>query len=98
MVGFIRYTDDPVAVLKRQIDNLKDVGELCYIKTIATSNLEPRRKITKHLPKSVLWAISSILIFPFIARKAGRENGWKNARHTAYDWLGSHSYQKYFTN
>lgn len=30
-------------------------------------------------------------------RKAGRENGWRNARHTAYDWFGSHSYQKYFT-
>ncbi|HED13234.1 MAG TPA: hypothetical protein ENI62_06205 [Gammaproteobacteria bacterium] len=23
--------------------------------------------------------------------------GFKNARHTAYDWFGSHQYQRYFT-
>ena len=23
--------------------------------------------------------------------------GFRNARHTAYDWFGSHQYQRYFT-
>ena len=32
-----------------------------------------------------------------MVRKAGREMGLMNARHTAYDWFGSHQYQRYFT-
>lgn len=100
MIGFIQHTKNPENVLKRQVDNLNDGGELIvsfYMKTPATMALEPICKVTRLLPKKVLWAISPILTFPFLIRKAGRENGWKNARHTAYDWFGSHAYQKYFT-
>ena len=31
-----------------------------------------------------------------MARKAGREAGFRNARFNAYDWFGSHHYQRYF--
>lgn len=100
MVGFIQHTERPLAVLQRQIENLNEGGELVvsfYMKTVTTMALEPIRMLTRLLPKRVLWAISPLLILPFVVRKAGRENGWRNARHTAYDWFGSHSYQKYFT-
>ncbi len=100
MIGFIQHTANPGNVLKRQVANLNEGGEIVvsfYMKTIATSLMEPICKVTRLLPKRVLWAISPLLAFPFLSRKAGRENGWKNARHTAYDWFGSHSYQKYFS-
>lgn len=100
MVGFIQHTANPVGVLKRQVDNLNEGGELAvsfYMKTVATMVLEPIRLITRMMPKKMLWAISPLLAFPFVVRKAGRENGFRNARHTAYDWFGSHSYQKYFS-
>jgi len=32
-----------------------------------------------------------------MARKAGREAGYMNAVHTAYDWFGSHEFQHYMT-
>jgi SAM-dependent methyltransferase len=100
MLGFIQHAADPLAVLRRQLDNLNDGGELIvsfYMRTPTTMALEPVRTVTKRLPRSVLWAISPVLILPFIVRKVSREHGLKNARHTAYDWFGSHAYQKYFT-
>lgn len=99
MLGFIQHVADPLAVLRRQIENLNEGGELIvsfYMRTPTTMALEPVRSITKRLPKGVLWAVSPMLILPFIVRKAGRELGLKNARHTAYDWFGSHHYQRYF--
>ncbi len=100
MIGFIQHTKNPDKVFQRQLDNLNDGGEIVvsfYMKTYATMALEPICKITRLLPKKVLWTISPLLTLPFLVRNAGRENGWRNARHTAYDWFGSHSYQKYFS-
>ncbi len=52
--------------------------------------------MTKRLPKKVLWWLSPLLAPLFMVRKTGREMGFVNARHTAYDWFGSHEYQRYF--
>ena len=65
--------------------------------TPTTVALEPIRWITKRLPKKVLWYLSPFLAPLFMVRKAGREMGFKNAWHTAYDWFGSQQYQRYFT-
>ncbi|WP_301101368.1 class I SAM-dependent methyltransferase [Propionivibrio sp.] len=100
LLGAIQHVEDPLNVLKRVINNLNDRGELVvsfYMVTPATMALEPIRSITKRLPKSLLWALSPVLAPLFMVRKAGREMGFKNARHTAYDWFGSHQYQRYFT-
>jgi SAM-dependent methyltransferase len=100
MLGFIQHVADPLAVLRRQIQNLNDGGELIvsfYMRTPTTVTLEPVRWVTKRLPKRILWAVSPLLVLPFIVRKVSREHGLKNARHTAYDWFGSHQYQRYFT-
>jgi len=100
MVGAIQHTDDPLRVLKRTIGNLNDKGELVisfYMVTPATMGLEPIRYVTKRLPKRLLWMMSPLLAPLFMIRKTGREMGFKNAWHTAYDWFGSHQYQRYFT-
>lgn len=100
MCGFIQHTANPLKVLRRHIDNLNEGGELAvsfYMWTPATIAMEPVRWITRRLPKRVLWAIAPLLALPFIVRRTGREQGLKNARLTAYDWFGSHAYQKYFT-
>lgn len=100
MCGFIQHTARPLNVLKRHIENLNEGGELAvsfYMWTPATIAMEPVRYVTRRLPKRLLWLISPVLALPFIVRKTGRELGLRNARLTAYDWFGSHSYQKYFT-
>ena len=99
MVGAIQHVSDPEKVLKNIVGNLRDKGELVvsfYLKTPATLATIPIRAITKRLPKKVLWWISPLLAPIFLRRKAAREMGLKNARHTAYDWFGSHEYQRYF--
>lgn len=100
LIGAIQHVADPLAVLQRVIGNLNDRGELVvsfYMVTPSTMVLEPIRSITKYFPKAMLWFISPLLAPLFMVRKAGREMGFKNARHTAYDWFGSHQYQRYFT-
>ena len=99
LIGAIQHTADPEGVLKRMVANLNDRGELVvsfYMVTPATMALEPIRWVTKRLPKKVLWWLSPLLAPLFMVRKAGREMGFANARHTAYDWFGSHEYQRYF--
>ena len=101
MAGFIQHTEDPRAVLQRQVDNLNDKGEIVvsfYMRTPATMALEPIRQITKRLPKTWLWNLSPLLVLPFFFRASQIKAGFKNARHTAYDFFGSHAYQKYFTS
>ncbi len=101
MLGFIQHVSDPLAVLRRQFQNLNEGGELIvsfYLRTATTMGLEPVRWVTRRLPKRVLWLISPALSLPFIVRKSGRAHGLKNARHTAYDWFGSHQFQRYFTD
>lgn len=99
MLGAIQHTADPEGVLKRMIANLNDRGELVvsfYMVTPTTMALEPIRWVTKRLPKKVLWWLSPLLAPLFMVRPTGREMGFANARHTAYDWFGSHEYQRYF--
>lgn len=98
--GFIQHTRNPQAVLKNLVANLNDGGELLvsfYGKTLATMGLEPLRFLLKRLPKKILWVLTPLLAPIFMARKAGRSGGFKNARVTAYDWFGSHHYQYYFS-
>jgi hypothetical protein len=64
--------------------------------TPATMILEPIRQVLKHLPKEVLWSVAVLFAPIFMARKAAREAGFRNARHNAYDWFGGHHYQRYF--
>jgi ubiquinone/menaquinone biosynthesis C-methylase UbiE len=100
MIGAIQHVADPLRVLKRVVGNLTERGELVisfYMVTPTTVALEPIRWITKRLPKRVLWHLSPLLAPLFMVRKTGREMGFKNAWHTAYDWFGSHQYQRYFT-
>lgn len=100
MIGAIQHTADPESVLRRVVGNLKDKGELVvsfYMITPATMAVQPIRWVTKRLPKKVLWSLSPLLAPLFMVRKTGREMGFKNAWHTAYDWFGSHQYQRYFT-
>jgi ubiquinone/menaquinone biosynthesis C-methylase UbiE len=99
MLGAIQHTSNPEGVLRRMVANLNDRGELVvsfYMVTPATMALDPIRWATKRLPIKILWWISPLLAPLFMARKAGREMGFANARHTAYDWFGSHEYQRYF--
>jgi 2-polyprenyl-3-methyl-5-hydroxy-6-metoxy-1,4-benzoquinol methylase len=99
MVGAIQHTADPEGVLKRMVANLNERGEMVvsfYMVTPATLVMEPIRWVTKRLPKKVLWGLSPLLAPLFMVRKTGREMGFVNARHTAYDWFGSHEYQRYF--
>ena len=99
MIGAIQHTAEPEGVLKRMVDNLNDRGELVvsfYMVTPTTMTMKPIRWVTKRLPKQVLWWLSPLLAPLFMVRRAGREMGFVNARHTAYDWFGSHEYQRYF--
>lgn len=99
MVGAIQHVSNPEETLRNIIGCLNDKGELVvsfYLVTPATMILEPVRSITKRLPKKFLWWIAPLLAPIFMARKAGREMGFMNARHTAYDWFGSHQFQRYF--
>ena len=84
-----------------QLKNLAHHGELLvsfYMVTQATMLLEPLRWIIRRLPKRLLWSASPILAPIFIVRRVGREMGFKNARHTAYDWFCSRHFQHYFTD
>jgi len=99
LVGAIQHTADPLKILKCLVDNLNDHGELLvafYMVTPATMILEPIRQVLKHLPKEVLWSVAVLFAPIFMARKAAREAGFRNARHNAYDWFGGHHYQRYF--
>jgi ubiquinone/menaquinone biosynthesis C-methylase UbiE len=96
----IQHTANPELVLKNIYGNLRDNGELVvtfYMKTPATIAIEPIRLITKNLPRQLLWWISPCLAPLFMARHQGRELGFQNARHIAYDWFACHEYQRYFT-
>lgn len=98
--GVIQHTRDPGSAIKNLHDNLSDNGELLisfYLRTPTTMALEPLRFLLKRLPKGVLWALTPLLAPIFMARPDGRRFGFKNARHTAYDWFGGHRYQHYFT-
>jgi SAM-dependent methyltransferase len=98
--GVIQHTRDPQATLANLIANLRPDGELLvsfYQRTFATQALEPLRFVLSRLPKRVLWALTPLLAPLFMVRKEGRESGFRNAMHTAYDWFGSHAYQYYFT-
>lgn len=100
MIGAIQHVSSPEDTLRNIIGCLRDKGELVvsfYLKTPTTLMLEPIRAITKRLPKSILWLLAPLLAPIFMVRKAGREMGFINARHTAYDWFGSHEFQRYFT-
>lgn len=100
LAGVIQHTARPQAVLDRCMQNLRDGGELVvsfYMVTPTTQALRPVRWLTSRLPKPVLWWISPLLAPIFMVRKAGRAGGIRNARHTAYDYFGSHHYQAYFT-
>ena len=46
---------------------------------------------------SVSWPTAEISGM-VLAAAARIKAGFKNARHTAYDFFGSHAYQKYFTS
>ncbi|MCS6777927.1 MAG: class I SAM-dependent methyltransferase [Chloroherpetonaceae bacterium] len=99
--GFIQHTADPLATLKNLIDNLNDDGEILisfYKVTLMTRLLEPLRSVLKRLPKKTLWSLTPLLGWIFYLRKSSRALGYINARHTAYDWFGSHEYQYYFTD
>lgn len=101
LTGVIQHTANPIQTLGRCIDNLTDGGEMVvsfYMRTPATMALEPIRTMTRRLPKRILWAISPLLAPIFMVRPAGRESGFGNAVHTAYDWFGSHHFQYYFTD
>lgn len=100
IIGAVQHTSNPEGVIQNIIGNLYDNGELVvsfYLRTLATRAFEPIRYITKRLPKSILWWMSPILAPLFMVRPAGREMGFSNAKLTAYDWFGSHQYQRYFT-
>ena len=99
LVGAIQHTSEPQKILKRLFDNLNDGGELLvtfYMVTPATMVLEPIRQVLKRLPKEVLWSLTVLFAPVFMVRKAGREAGFRHARFNAYDWFGSHHYQRYF--
>lgn len=98
--GVIQHTRDPAATLKNLVGNLNEGGEIFvsfYMRTAATRTLEPARTVLKRVPKQALWAISPLLAPLFMVHPEGREGGFRNAVHTAYDWFGSHSYQHYLS-
>lgn len=100
LVGVIQHTADMQATLRNAWACLNDGGEVVvsfYMWTAATVCLEPVRQVMRRLPKPVAWAFAHVLAPIFMVRRAGREAGYKNAVHTAYDWNGSHAYQHYST-
>ena len=56
-----------------------------YLWTPATIVLEPIRQIMKRLPRKLVWCFSYLLAPIYLVRKAGREFGYMNAVHTAFD-------------
>ena len=100
LVGVIQHTASIEDTLKNALNCLKPCGEIVisfYLWTPATICLEPIRKIMKRLPRKLAWTFSYFLAPIYLVRKAGREAGYMNAVHTAYDWNGSHEYQHYMT-
>jgi 2-polyprenyl-3-methyl-5-hydroxy-6-metoxy-1,4-benzoquinol methylase len=100
LTGVIQHTADMEATLRNAWNCLKPNGELVvsfYMWTPTTICLEPIRQVVRRLPHSLAWGVAHVLAPIFMVRKAGREAGYKNAVHTAYDWNGSHSYQHYST-
>ena len=100
LVGVIQHTSSIEKTLKNALNCLNPGGELVvsfYLWTPATIILEPIRQIMKRVPKKLAWFFSFFLAPIYMLRKAGRESGYMNAVHTAYDWNGSHQYQHYMT-
>ena len=100
LVGVIQHTASIENTLKNALKCLNPYGEIVisfYLWTPATICLEPIRQIMKRLPKKIAWILSYVLAPIYLVRKSGREAGYMNAVHTAYDWNGSHEYQHYMT-
>lgn len=100
LVGVIQHTASLEATLRNAWDCLNEDGELVvsfYLWTPSTVVLEPIRQVMKRLPRKLAWAMAHLLAPIFMVRKVGREAGYMNAVHTAFDWNGSHSYQHYST-
>jgi 2-polyprenyl-3-methyl-5-hydroxy-6-metoxy-1,4-benzoquinol methylase len=100
LIGVIQHTADIKATLRNAWNCLNEDGEIgvsFYMWTPATIGMEPIRFVMKRLPHRLAWFFSYFLAPLFMARKAGRESGYMNAVHTAYDWFGSHDYQHYMT-
>jgi len=100
LVGVIQHTASIENTLKNALNCLNPCGEIVvsfYLWTPATIFLEPIRQIMKRLPRKLAWVFSYLLAPIYLIRKAGRESGYMNAVHTAYDWNGSHEYQHYMT-
>jgi len=100
LIGVIQHTSSIEKTLKNALRCLKQGGEMVvsfYLWTPATIILEPIRQIMKRLPRKIVWYFSYLLAPIYLVRKAGREAGYMNAVHTAYDWNGSHQYQHYMT-
>ena len=100
LIGVIQHTSSIEETLKNALNCLKPGGELVvsfYLWTPTTIVLEPIRQIMKRLPRKLAWFFSYFLAPIYMVRKAGRESGYMNAVHTAYDWNGSHQYQHYMT-
>ena len=100
LVGVIQHTADIRATMENAWQCLNENGDLgvsFYMWTPATIGMEPIRFVMKRLPHPIAWFFSFFLAPLFMARKAGREAGYMNAVHTAYDWFGSHEFQHYMT-
>ena len=100
LIGVIQHTSSIEKTLKNALRCLKQGGEMVvsfYLWTPTTIILEPIRQIMKRLPRKIVWYFSYLLAPIYLVRKAGREAGYMNAVHTAYDWNGSHQYQHYMT-
>mgnify|MGYP001220396138 FL=1 len=100
LVGVIQHTSSIEKTLKNALSCLNIGGELVvsfYLWTPATILLEPVRQIMKRLPRKIAWFFSYFLAPIYMIRRAGREAGYMNAVHSAYDWNGSQQYQHYMT-
>ena len=100
LVGVIQHTSSIEATLQNALKCLKSGGELVvsfYLWTPTTLFLEPLRQVMKRFPRKIAWALSYLLAPIYMVRKVGRESGYMNAVHTAYDWNGSHQHQHYMT-
>lgn len=100
LTGVIQHTESMEQTLRNAWSCLNEGGELAvsfYMWTPVTVCLEPIRQVVRRLPHSLAWVAAHFLAPIFMVRKAGREAGYKNAVHTAYDWNGSHQFQHYST-
>jgi len=98
--GFIQHTMDPRATIANLVDNLNEGGELLcsfYMRSPVSRALRPLRWVLSRLSMDLLWALTPLLAPLFMVHREGREGGFQNARHTAFDWLAGHGYQHYFT-